>query len=551
MREPIVRLAGSFCLVILVGSVLGRAQEEKRPSAPAGALPAVTSQDLLNGLKNPSSWLTYSGDYSGQRHSPLKQITPENAHRLSAQWTFQTDTTARGRGFEATPLIVDGVIYSTGPNGFAWALDARTGRPFWRYRRELPNNLTYGASVPVNRGFGVLADRLFMTTLDSHLVALDMKTGGVLWDIALADYKAGYSGTVPPLVVKDRLIVGSSGGDYPTRGFLDAYDPATGKRIWRFNTVPAPGEPGSETWPASAEQLARGGGTTWVVGSYDPELNTVYWGTGNPNPDYYGDDRKGDNLYTCSLIAIDPDTGQLKWYYQFTPHDLHDWDSNHVPVLADLTIAGQRHKVVMVANRNGFFYVLDRVTGKVLLGKPFTDTTWARELGPDGHPIVLNDGSKGCLPDNWGGTNFMPPSFDPALRLFFVTARETCATFVPEHQVITPGRFSLSGTVRRDLDKAYGALRAIDPTTGERRWEFKFQTPSFSGVLSTASGVVFDGDNEGNFMAFDSRTGKNLWHYQTGSPIWGGAPMTYMLDDRQYVVIGSGSSITAFALPRE
>jgi alcohol dehydrogenase (cytochrome c) len=222
-----------------------------------------------------------------------------------------------------------------------------------------------------------------------------------------------------------------------------------------------------------------------------------------------------------------------------------------VPVLADLTIAGQRHKVVMVANRNGFFYVLDRVTGKVLLGKPFTDTTWARELGPDGHPLIVNDGSKGCIPDNWGGTNFMPPSFDPSLRLFFVTARETCATFVPEHQVIAPGRFSLSGTVRRDLDKAYGALRAIDPTTGERRWEFRFQSPSFSGVLSTASGVVFDGDNEGNFMAFDSRTGKNLWHYQTGSPIWGGAPMTYMLDDRQYVVIGSGANITAFALPRE
>jgi alcohol dehydrogenase (cytochrome c) len=551
MREPLVRLAGSLWLVMLVGSVLGGAQEEKRSSAAATTSPAITSQDLLNGLKNPSSWLTYSGDYSGQRHSPLKQITPENAHRLSAQWTFQTETMARGRGFEATPLIIDGVLYATGPNDFAWALDARTGRPFWRYRRDLPNNLTYGASVPVNRGFAVLADRLFMTTLDSHLVALDMKTGNVLWDIALADYKAGYSGTVPPLVVKDRLIVGSSGGDYPTRGFLDAYDPTNGKRIWRFNTVPGPGEPGSETWPSSPEQIARGGGTTWVVGSYDPELNTLYWGTGNPNPDYYGDDRKGDNLYTCSLIAIDPDTGQLKWYYQFTPHDLHDWDSNHVPVLADLTIAGQRHKVVMVANRNGFFYVLDRVTGKVLLGKPFTDTTWARELGPDGHPIVLNDGSKGCIPDNWGGTNFMPPSFDPALRLFFVTARETCATFVPEHQVIAPGRFSLSGTVRRDLDKAYGALRAIDATTGERRWEFKFQSPSFSGVLSTASGVVFDGDNEGNFMAFDSRTGKNLWHYQTGSPIWGGAPMTYMLDDRQYVVIGSGANITAFALPRE
>jgi alcohol dehydrogenase (cytochrome c) len=349
--------------------------------------------------------------------------------------------------------------------------------------------------------------------------------------------------------VKDKVIVGISGGDYPTRGFLDAYDPATGKRIWRFYTVPGPGEPGSETWPASPELLARGGGGTWVTGSYDPELNTLYWGTGNPNPDYYGEDRKGENLYTCSLIALDADTGTLKWHYQFTPHDVHDWDSNHVPVLADVAIGGQRRKVVMVANRNGFFYVLDRVTGKVLLGKPFTDTTWARELGPDGHPIVLNDGSKGCLPDNWGGTVFMPPSFDPARGLFFVTARETCATFVPEKQVIAPGRFSLSGTVRRDLDKAYGALRAIDAATGERRWEFKFATPSFAGVLSTASGVVFDGDNEGNFMAFDARTGANLWHYQTGSSLWGGSPMTYTLDGRQYVVIGSGSSIVAFALP--
>jgi alcohol dehydrogenase (cytochrome c) len=445
--------------------------------------------------------------------------------------------------------VVDGVMYVTGPNGFAWALDARSGRPFWRYRRELPANLTYGASAPVNRGFGILADRLFLTTLDAHLVALDTKTGNVLWDIELADYKAGHSATMAPLVVKDKVIVGISGGDYPTRGFLDAYDPTNGKRIWRFYTVPGAGEPGSETWPASPELLARGGGATWVTGSYDPELNTLYWGTGNPNPDYYGEDRKGENLYTCSLIAIDADTGKLKWHYQFTPHDLHDWDSNHVPVLADLVIGGQRRKVVMVANRNGFFYVLDRVTGKVLLGKPFTDTTWARELGPDGHPIVLNDGSKGCLPDNWGGTVFMPPSFDPALGLFFVTARETCATFVPEKQVIAPGRFSLSGTVRRDLAKAYGALRAIDAATGERRWEFKFATPSFGGVLSTASGVVFDGDNEGNFMAFDARTGANLWHYQTGSPLWGGSPITYMLDGRQYVVVGSGSSIVAYALP--
>ena len=534
------RVSITATALTLLASLLGRAQEGST---------LITSQQLLNGLKNPAAWLMYSGDYSGQRHSPLKQITPENAKRLAAQWTFQTETMARGRGFEATPLIIDGVLYSTGPNDYAWAIDARTGRMFWRYRRELPNNLTYGASVPVNRGFGVLGDRLFLTTLDAHLVSLDMKTGSVLWDVVLADYKIGHSATMPPLVVKDKVIVGISGGDYPTRGFLDAYEPETGKRIWRFWTVPAPGEAGSETWPGLPDQHLRGGGGTWVTGSYDPELNTLYWGTGNPNPDYYGEDRKGENLYTCSLIAIDADTGTLKWHYQFTPHDLDDWDSNHVPVLADLSIGGQQRKVVMVANRNGFFYVLDRLTGKVILGKPFTDTTWARELGPDGHPIVLNDGSKGCIPDNWGGTNFMPPSFDPALRLFFVTARETCATYTPERQAVTPGRFSMGGTVRRDVDKAYGAIRAIDPTTGDRKWEFKLSTPSFSGLLSTASGVVFGGDNEGNFLALDARSGAHLWHYQTGSPVWGGAPMTYLLDGRQFVVIGSGANITAFALP--
>src|SRR4029079_11924790 len=332
MRESFVRSLGFIGLAALIGAASIRAQDDSA---------TVSYQDLLNGFKNPWNWLTYSGDYSGQRHSPLTQITPQNVPRLSPQWTFQTETTARGRGFESTPLVVDGVMYVTGPNGFAWALDARSGRPFWRYRRDLPTNLTYGASAPVNRGFGILGDRLFLTTLDAHLLALDTKTGNVLWDIELADYKAGHSATMAPLVVKDKVIVGISGGDYPTRGFLDAYDPANGKRIWRFYTVPSPGEPGSETWPASPELLARGGGATWVTGSYDPELNTLYWGTGNPNPDYYGEDRKGENLYTCSLIAIDADSGKLKWHYQFTPHDLHDWDSNHVPVLAHVLIYGQ------------------------------------------------------------------------------------------------------------------------------------------------------------------------------------------------------------------
>ena len=535
------RLIWFGSLIALGGAVLGG----QAPSS------TVSSRDLLDGLKNPSRWLMYSGAYDGRRHSPLTQITPENVHRLAAQWTFQSETMALGRGFETTPLALDGVLYVTGSNNYAWALDARTGRSFWRYRRDLPNDLTYGASAPVNRGFAVLGDRLFMVTLDAHLLAFDMKTGTVLWDVVLADYHIGYSATLAPLIVKDKVVVGISGSDYPTRGFIDAYEPQSGKRAWRFYTVPGPGEKGSETWPATGV-IARGGGGAWVTGSYDPELDLIYWGTGNPNPDYYGNDREGDNLYTCSLIALDPDTGLLKWYYQFTPHDTHDWDANHVPVLADLTIEGQVRKVVMMANRNGFFYVLDRVTGKLLVAKPFTDTNWARQIGPEGRPVVLNEsGTTECIPDMHGGTNFMPPSYDPARRLFFVMARETCAAYFPFKQEIRPGFVSVSGGLRRTQDRAYGALRALDPVTGERRWEFRFPTPTFAGVMSTASGLVFAGDNEGNFSAFDSRTGKPLWHYPTGSNIWGAAAMTYMLDGRQFVIIPSGTMLTAFALPRE
>ena len=539
MRLSRLWIVGTAACVAALGGVLLVAQES--------ASPGVTFQDLLQGYRNPARWLTFSGDYSGQRHSPLKQITPENAHRLTAQWAFQTGIIPR-RGFEGTPLAADGVVYLTGPFNNAWALDARTGRPFWRYRRDLPTDLTYGNVSPVNRGFGLLGDRLFMLTLDAHLVALDAKTGTPLWDSVLADYKIGYAATGAPLVVKDKVIVGISGGDFPTRGFIDAYNPKTGARLWRFYTVPGPGEPGSETWPA-ADVMARGGGATWVTGSYDPELNLIYWGTGNPNPLYYGEDRKGTNLYTASIVALDPDTGTLKWTFQFSPHDTHDWDSTHVPVLAEIPIGGQPRKVVMVANRNGFFYVFDRATGQLLVGKPFSDTTWARELGPDGHPIVLNDGSKGCLPDQWGSTNYMPPSFDPALRLFFVTVRETCAVYHPVKEEIVPGRISNSGTVQRDAAHSYGVLRAIDPTTVERKWEFKYLSPTMAGVMSTASGVVFAGDNEGNFMAFDARTGKNLWDYPTGSPLWGAAPMTYMVDGRQQVIIGSGTTVTAFAVP--
>ncbi len=330
-----------------------------------------------------------------------------------------------------------------------------------------------------------------------------------MWDTTVEDFKVGYAITQAPLIVKDKVIVGIAGGDIPTRGFIDAYDPKTGKRAWRFYTIPGPGEPGSETW-SDAVVLPRGGGATWQIGSYDPELNLLYWGVGNPNPDYYGEDRKGDNLYTASLVALDADTGKLRWHFQFTPHDLHDWDSNHVPVLADLTIDGRARRVVMVANRNGFFYTLDRETGEFLVGKVYTGTQWARELTKEGKPIVLTNGlataaKPTCVPDYRGATNFNPPSYDPAAQLFFVMARETCAIYSPRKEEPVPGRSFMSGGMEKLPEPDYSALRAIDPKTGAIRWEHKFAQSSLAGVMSTATGLVFTGDQDGYFNAFDSR----------------------------------------------
>ncbi len=301
----------------------------------------------------------------------------------------------------------------------AWAIDGKTGKQIWRYQRQLPAEGLKVCCGMVNRGFAVYGDRLFMLTLDAHLMAFEAKTGKVVWDVELAKYQEGYAATGAPLLVKDKLIVGVAGGEYAIRGFLDAYDVKTGTRVWRFNTIPAPGEPGSETWPV--ESWERGGAPTWVSGSYDPELNTLYWGTGNPNPDFWSASRLGDNLYATSMIALDADTGKLRWHYQFTPHDTHDWDSNQVPVIANLTIAGQPRKVVMTANRNGFFYVLDRTNGKVILAKPYVNTTWAKEVGADGRPIEMADqkptpaGTLTC-PDLFGGTNFQSPAFNPCAR---------------------------------------------------------------------------------------------------------------------------------------
>ncbi len=358
MRRLVPRFV-ALAAVAALGVALGAQQPASGP---------VTAQEIAAGLPaDGSRWVTFGGAYTNHRHSPLTQITPENVNRLVPQWMFQTDTLG---AFETTTLFRDNVLYVTGPQNLAWAIDARTGRQIWRYRRELPPQGTLTACCGlVNKGFGILGDRLFMVTLDAHLLALDTRTGAVVWDATMADYTQGYASTIAPLVVKDKVIVGIAGGEYGIRGFIDAYDAQTGKRAWRFYTIPGPGEPGNETW--ASDSWRRGGAGVWVTGAHDPELNLVYFGIGNPGPDYHSDSRKGDNLYSDSIVALDADTGTLKWHYQFTPHDVHDWDSTHVPILADLPIGGQPRKVVMMANRNGFFYTLDRTNGRLIVGKPY------------------------------------------------------------------------------------------------------------------------------------------------------------------------------------
>jgi alcohol dehydrogenase (cytochrome c) len=435
----------------------------------------------------------------------------------------------------------------------AWAIDGATGKQLWHYQRRLPDGLKVCCGL-VNRGFAVLGDRLFMATLDAHLVALNMKDGTVIWDVELADYQQGYAATAAPLVVKGRLIVGIAGGEYANRGFLDAYNPADGKREWRFWTVPAPGETGADTWPADV--LERGGAPTWVTGTYDPELDTLYWGTGNPNPDWDGESRPGDNLYAASVVALNPDTGELKWHYQYTPHDTHDWDSNQIPVLADVTIDGRPRKVLIQANRNGFLYVLDRTNGEFITAHPFVNQNWATGIGADGRPMMVPghdptpQGTVTC-PDWYGGTNFNPPSYDASRNLFFLSARETCARFIQRlTEDAKVGDRTMGGTVAPVRDPAsWGALRAFDPLTGEKKWEVKYDGAGWAGVLSTASGVVFSADDDGVFMAVNADTGEVLYRYRMGAPIYA-PPTTYTIDGRQYVAIGSGQTFVAFAVPQ-
>jgi alcohol dehydrogenase (cytochrome c) len=501
---------------------------------------------IVNARKEPGNWLTYSGNYAGHRFSPLTELTPANVAGLRVKWAHQFDQ----RRTEVSPIVVDGVMYVTGPN-MAAALDVRTGRELWTWRRPIPKDYQSIGFGHVSRGPAVLDDRLFVATLDCYLVALDLKSGGERWSAKVEDYRPGYSMTLAPLAIKGKVLVGVSGGEAGIRGFVDAYDAATGKRAWRFYTIPGPGEPGHDTW--SGDSWKTGGGSTWVTGSYDPELNLVYWGVGNPGPDWNGDSRPGDNLYTCSLVALDGDTGALKWHFQFTPHDSHDWDATHVPVLFEGDVRGTKRKLVAMANRNAFYYVLDRATGEFLAGRPYAKQTWAKGLDDRGRPMIIpgtepSEAGTKLWPNLNGATVWFSPAYSPAAGLFYVATREIGSIYYKREAEFKPGTF-FAGGGEADIPGAErsGAIRALEAATGRLRWEFPLHSAPWAGVLATAGGLVFSGSDEGNFFALDAVSGKPLWDFQTGGPI-AANPISFAVDGRQYVAIAADRVLYVFGL---
>ncbi|MSV36287.1 MAG: PQQ-dependent dehydrogenase, methanol/ethanol family [Bryobacterales bacterium] len=511
-------------------------------------LAAQVSYDRLRQAESePGNWLTYSGNYSSHRYSGLSRITAANVARLRPAWVYQIRSTDR---VETSPLVVDGIMYLSEPGGSVTALDTLTGRPLWKYVRTLPKTVR-GCCGPMNRGVAILGDMIYVSTYDAHVVALDMKSGIVRWDTEVADPKLGHSMTAAPLALKDKIVVGMAGGEYGVRGFIDAYDAKSGKRAWRFWTVPAAGEPGSETW--AGDTAKTGAAATWVTGSYDPERNTVFWGTGNPGPDWNGDTRIGDNLYSDCLVALDGDTGKLTWYFQFTPHDVHDWDATEVPVLVDAVVRGEKRKVVLFGNRNAFYYVLDRTSGKFLAGRQFAKQSWARGLDDSGRPIMLPNSSpttegQKVYPDLGGGTNWFSPSFSPLANLFFVAARDSGGIYLKGNAEYKPGaQFNGGGQSPIEGEDPIGVIRALKPDTGELQWEFKLHSAAGAGLLSTAGNVVFTGTNEGDFLALDAPTGRLLWHFQTGAVIKAN-PVSYLSGGKQQVAIAAGNSIFAFTL---
>jgi alcohol dehydrogenase (cytochrome c) len=509
------------------------------------ALAQVTFERLVNSAKEPQNWMSYSGDYTGKRFSSLDQINITNARTMVAKWVYQTGATGK---LETTPLVVDGILYATGQDDRALALDARTARPIWMYQRQIPGDIR-PCCGRVNRGLAILGDKVFMGTLDAHVIALDAKTGALVWDVVAADYRTGHSFTVAPLAVKGLIVIGISGGEYGVRGFIDAYDADTGARKWRFYTVPGPGEPGRDSWEGDSWKV--GGAPAWNTGTYDPVTNQIFWPTGNPAPSNRGEGRAGDNLYSNSLLALNADTGKMNWYFQFTKHDEHDWDATQVPVILD---AGGKHLIAQ-ANRNGFFYVLDRTTGKLVSANAYGKITWSDTKDAEGRPVAKKEASPTLeghtvCPGALGTTNFMAPTYSPQTGLFYVTARDQCDIFSTAPQPYEAGH-AYYGSAYFPSEEArpyLGFLKAIDPATGEIKWKFEHTSPTWSGVLSTAGGLVFTGDAEGNFIAFDAAAGKPLWHFQMGGAVYA-APMAFAVDGKEYVAIAAGSAVYAFGLP--
>jgi len=510
----------------------------------------VTYEHLLRASEEPDNWLSYSGCYASHRHSGPTQINRDNVHKMKLRWAFQMPTIESV--VESTPLVIDGVMYLTEPPNNVLALDAYTGRQRWRYERRLPEKMPLGDGR-INRGVAVLADKVYLGTLDAHLIALDSKTGTLIWDVKVAESSSGYSITGAPLIVKDKVIVGVAGGEYGIRGFLDAYDASLGQRVWRFYTIPEPGEPGNTTW--AGDSWKTGGAQTWLTGSFDPDLNLIYWGVGNPAPDFQGDVRKGDNLFSNSVVALDADTGDMKWYFQFTPHDEHDWDSNQIPVLIDSWFQGSRRQLMLWANRNAFYYVLDRATGEFLLARAFAKQTWAEHINSKGRPVIQPGSSpspKGTLTyPGTGATNWWSPSYSPLAHLFYVPVMENGRIFFKDSAYYTEGEPFIGGSTSFEPgNPRQASVRALVPETGELKWEFRPPPGSGwgagGGILSTRGNLVFWGSDE-NFFALDADSGQELWRVNAGGRI-NAAPITYLSKREQQVTIAAGRTIFTFGI---
>ena len=538
-------------LVALAGIVFACAAARAGTDPPA-SISTVIDVRAADLLVQPASanWISYNGGYSGQRYSSLAEINPSNLAGLRAAWVFHARDSKR---LEVTPLVVDGMMFVTASND-AFALDARTGRMVWRHSWPTSEGLIDDAAGHINRGVAVWRDRIYMETDNAHLLCLDARSGNLIWDVAYADWNKNYGATSAPLVVKDKILVGTSGGDDGVRGFVAAYDALTGKMAWRFWTIPAPGEFGSESWPGKL--YLHGGGTTWMPGTYDPQLNTIYWGTSNPAPDFEGSVRPGDDLYTDCVLALDPDTGKLKWYFQFTPHDLFDFDAVETPILIDAAYRGEPRKLLVQANRNGYIYVLDRTNGTFLSATPFVEKlNWAKGIDAQGRPITTGvqptaDGTRIC-PGFAGATNWFAPSYSESTRLVYFLALEECENFFFKPQPFQEGQgYYSTGAKRIPGEGSQKVLVAFSLDTGSIAWKYPQSGGgrSSAGTMATAAGLVFFGDDAGSFEAVDAQSGRALWHFNTGQDI-NASPMSYAVGGKQYVAIAAGSDVFSFALP--